>query len=117
MTPGLAFFYGGMVRSNSVLNMLMTNFICLAVIGVLWALYGYSWSFGNDAFGGMVGGNEFAGLGKTIRGFVGVYRPRNGRRGRTVSPPSLRPPEPLRPRSQLSAATANRRSTTRSWIS
>jgi Amt family ammonium transporter len=72
MTPGLAFFYGGMVRSNSVLNMLMTNFICLAVIGGLWALYGYSWSFGNDAFGGMVGGNEFAGLGKTIGGFVGV---------------------------------------------
>jgi Amt family ammonium transporter len=72
MTPGLAFFYGGMVRSKSVLNMLMMNFICLAVIGILWTLYGYSWSFGNDAFGGLVGGNEFAGLGKTIGHFVGV---------------------------------------------
>jgi Amt family ammonium transporter len=72
MTPGLAFFYGGMVRSKSVLNMLMMNFICLAVIGVLWTLYGYSWSFGNDAFGGLVGGNEFAGLGKSIGHFVGV---------------------------------------------
>jgi len=72
MTPGLAFFYGGMVRSKSVLNMLMMNFICLAVIGILWTLYGYSWSFGNDAFGGFVGGNEFAGLGKTIGHFVGV---------------------------------------------
>ncbi|HEY0578149.1 MAG TPA: ammonia channel protein, partial [Pseudonocardia sp.] len=39
MTPGLAFFYGGMVRSKSVLNMLMMNFICLAVIGILWTLY------------------------------------------------------------------------------
>jgi Amt family ammonium transporter len=72
MTPGLAFFYGGMVRSKSVLNMLMMNFICLAVIGVLWTLYGYSWSFGNDAFGGFVGGKEFAGLGKTIGHLVGV---------------------------------------------
>ena len=72
MTPGLAFFYGGMVRSKSVLNMLMMNFICLAVIGVLWALYGYSWAFGNDAFSGLVGGNEFAGLGKTIGHLVGT---------------------------------------------
>jgi len=72
MTPGLAFFYGGMVRSKSVLNMLMMNFICLAIIGVLWTLYGYSWAFGNDAFGGLVGGDEFAGLGKTIGHMVGA---------------------------------------------
>jgi Amt family ammonium transporter len=72
MTPGLAFFYGGMVRSKSVLNMLMMNFICLAVVTVLWTLYGYSWAFGNDAFGGLVGGGEFAGLSNTIGGFVGV---------------------------------------------
>src|SRR3982074_3278630 len=51
MTPGLAFFYGGMVRVKSVLNMLMMNFIALAVVGVLWTLYGFSMSFGNDAFG------------------------------------------------------------------
>ncbi|MDT7711022.1 MAG: ammonium transporter, Amt family [Pseudonocardiales bacterium] len=72
MTPGLAFFYGGMVRGKNVLNMLMMNFICLAVVSVLWALYGYSWSFGNDAFGGLVGGGEFAGLSNTIGQFVGV---------------------------------------------
>ncbi len=72
MTPGLAFFYGGMVRSKSVLNMLMMNFICLAVVTVLWTLYGYSWSFGNDAFGGLVGGGEFAGLSNVIGQFVGV---------------------------------------------
>ncbi len=61
MTPGLAFFYGGMVRSKSVLNMLMMNFMCLAVVGVLWALYGYSLAFGTDAFGGLVGGLEHVG--------------------------------------------------------
>ncbi|MFC5995256.1 ammonium transporter [Pseudonocardia hispaniensis] len=71
MTPGLAFFYGGMVRSKNVLNMLMMNFICLAVVGVLWALFGYSWAFGNDAFGGLIGGNEFAGLANTIGHLVG----------------------------------------------
>jgi Amt family ammonium transporter len=72
MTPGLAFFYGGMVRSKSVLNMLMMNFICLAVVGVLWCLYGYSWAFGDDAFGGLVGGNGFAGLGNAIGHLVGA---------------------------------------------
>src|SRR5580698_1390611 len=47
MTPGLAFFYGGMVRAKSVLNMLMMNFICIAVVTVAWVLYGWSISFGN----------------------------------------------------------------------
>lgn len=47
MTPGLAFFYGGMVRAKSVLNMLMMNFICIAIVSVLWVLYGWSISFGN----------------------------------------------------------------------
>lgn len=62
MTPGLAFFYGGMVRSRSVLNMLMMNFIALAVISVLWMLYGFSLSFGNDSFSGLLGNLDFAGL-------------------------------------------------------
>ena len=72
MTPGLAFFYGGMTRSKSVLNMLMMNVICLAVVSVLWALYGYSWAFGNDIGGGLLGGGEFAGLANTIGQAVGV---------------------------------------------
>ena len=63
MTPGLAFFYGGMVRSRSVLNMLMMNFMCLAIVGVLWCLYGFSLAFGEDAFGGLVGDFKFLGLG------------------------------------------------------
>jgi Amt family ammonium transporter len=72
MTPGLAFFYGGMVRSKSVLNMLMMNFIALGVVGVLWVLYGYSLSFGNDAFGGLLGNTDNAGLAGTIGALAGT---------------------------------------------
>src|SRR4051812_25777148 len=71
MTPGLAFFYGGMVRAKSVLNMLMMNFIALAVVGVLWALYGFSMSFGDDAFGGFLGNFHFAGLENTFGKLAG----------------------------------------------
>ena len=53
MTPGLAFFYGGMVRVKSVLNMLMMSFACIAVVSVLWVLYGYTLAFGTDAGGGL----------------------------------------------------------------
>ena len=67
MTPGLAFFYGGMVRTRSVLNMLMMNFVCLAVVPVLWILFGYSVAFGNDATGlGLFGGLEHAGMRSVI---------------------------------------------------
>src|ERR1700712_2141526 len=67
MTPGLAFFYGGMVRSKSVLNMLMMNFITLGIVGVLWELYGFSLAFGNDAGGkGLIGNLDFALLHNTI---------------------------------------------------
>lgn len=48
MTPGLAFFYGGMVRSKSVLNMIMMSISAMGVVTVLWALYGYSITFGDD---------------------------------------------------------------------
>ncbi|MDO8391599.1 MAG: ammonium transporter [Actinomycetota bacterium] len=54
MTPGLAFFYGGMDRTRNVLNMLMMNFYCVLVIPVLWVVVGYSLSqtpFGNDWIG------------------------------------------------------------------
>lgn len=72
MTPGLAFFYGGMVRSRSVLNMLMMNFSCLAIVGVLWCLYGFSLAFGNDAFGGLVGNLQYVGLGGLPTGPIGT---------------------------------------------
>ncbi|GAA5160634.1 ammonium transporter [Pseudonocardia eucalypti] len=62
MTPGLALFYGGLVRTKSVLNMMMMSFVCLAVVGVLWMIYGYSLAFGNDVGGGLLGGLEHVGL-------------------------------------------------------
>ncbi|MGY1793338.1 ammonium transporter [Geodermatophilus sp. SYSU D00525] len=63
MTPGLALFYGGMVRAKSVLNMMMMSFGALALITVLWVLYGYSVAFGNDVGAGLLGDpGEFFGL-------------------------------------------------------
>ncbi|MBA8823247.1 Amt family ammonium transporter [Saccharopolyspora lacisalsi] len=65
MTPGLAFFYGGMVRSRGVLNMLMMSLGSMGVVGVLWVLYGYSTAFGSDLGGlGLLGApTEFFGMG------------------------------------------------------
>jgi len=72
MTPGLAFFYGGMVRAKGVLNMIMMSIAAMGVVTVLWVLYGYSMAFGNDVnnlvgdpsqyFGlkGLIGGNAVA---------------------------------------------------------
>ncbi|MDT5012918.1 MAG: ammonium transporter, Amt family [Mycobacterium sp.] len=56
MTPGLAFFYGGMVRAKGVLNMLMMSISAMGLVGVLWVLYGYSMAFGNDILGTDYGG-------------------------------------------------------------
>ena len=55
MTPGLAFFYGGMVRARSVLNMLMMSISAMGVVTVLWVLYGYSMAFGDDKCGNVMG--------------------------------------------------------------
>ncbi len=55
MTPGLAFFYGGMDRSRNVLNMLMMNFYCLLIVPIVWVAVGYSLAqtpFDNDFIGG-----------------------------------------------------------------
>ncbi|MBV8961238.1 MAG: ammonium transporter [Actinobacteria bacterium] len=60
MTPGLAFFYGGMVRSKNVLGMLMQNYVAMGVVGVLWAVVGFSLAFGNG--GGWIGNFDFVGL-------------------------------------------------------
>lgn len=72
MTPGLAFFYGGMVRAKGVLNMIMMSVSAMGVVTVLWVLYGYSMAFGNDKFSfvgdptqywglkGLIGGNAVA---------------------------------------------------------
>ncbi|MEV4597768.1 ammonium transporter [Amycolatopsis sp. NPDC049253] len=62
MTPGLALFYGGMVRARSVLNVMAMTFICLATVGLIWVIYGYSLAFGADWFGGLLGNLRLAGL-------------------------------------------------------
>jgi Amt family ammonium transporter len=61
MTPGLALFYGGMVRSKNVLGTIMQNFILLGVISLLWAFYGYSLAFGPDV-GHVIGNLDWVGL-------------------------------------------------------
>ncbi len=61
MTPGLALFYGGMVRVKSVLNMMMMSGITIAVVTVLWLLYGYSYTFAGDT-GHVIGDSSAVGL-------------------------------------------------------
>jgi len=61
MTPGVAFFYAGMVRRKNILSTIMMSFICLALVGLLWVIYGYSLAFGPDK-GGIIGGLEWFGL-------------------------------------------------------
>ncbi len=55
MLPGLALFYGGMVRSKNVLSTFMHSFVAMGIVGVQWAVIGYSLAFGPDAGGGLVG--------------------------------------------------------------
>ena len=63
MAPGLALFYGGMVRSKSVLNMIMMTFGTLAVVAILWVLVGFSLAFGDDVGAGLLGDpTQYAGL-------------------------------------------------------
>ena len=61
MTPGVALFYGGMVRRKNVLSTLMMSFAALGLVGLLWILYGYSLGFGSDV-GGLIGRLDFIGL-------------------------------------------------------
>jgi Amt family ammonium transporter len=75
MTPGLAFFYAGMVRAKNVLGMLMQNFFCMGLVSVLWALVGFSLAFGkgNSVVGGL-GFTGLKGLGRAslhLPGYVG----------------------------------------------
>jgi ammonium transporter, Amt family len=56
MIPGLALFYGGMVRQKNVLSTMMHSFVAMGIVGVQWAVIGYSLAFGPDAFLGLVGG-------------------------------------------------------------
>lgn len=77
MTPGLAFFYGGMVRSKHVLGMLMQNFFAMGIISVLWAVVGFSLAFGDG--GGWIGDFSMIGLkglgnaSAVVPGYVGDF--------------------------------------------
>ena len=65
MTPGLAFFYGGMVRSKSVLNMLMMSFVTIGIVSVMWTLFGFSLAFGAGG-NGFIGDLSYVGLGEAL---------------------------------------------------
>ncbi|HZU80189.1 MAG TPA: ammonium transporter [Acidimicrobiales bacterium] len=73
MTPGLALFYVGMVRAKNVLAVIMQNFLCMALVTVLWAVVVWSLAFGSDAGGGLVGGLGLAGLGGMAKGIPGFH--------------------------------------------
>ena len=61
MTPGLAFFYGGMVRRKNVLGTIMQSFAILCIVSVIWVLWGYTLAFGPDKWG-IIGGLDWLGL-------------------------------------------------------
>jgi Amt family ammonium transporter len=61
MTPGLGFFYGGLVRKKNVLSTIMHSFFILCLISIVWALWGFTLAFGEDR-GGIIGGFDYLGL-------------------------------------------------------
>lgn len=71
MTPGLAFFYGGMVRRKNVVNTMMTSIFVIGIATVMWVLFGYSLAFGNDHLG-IIGDLSHLGL-AGLTGKVGKY--------------------------------------------
>ena len=76
MTPGLAFFYGGMVRTKSVLNMMMMSMVTIGIVSVLWVIYGFEIAFGHKADSPWIGGLGLSGLGSSVNEFAnngGVY--------------------------------------------
>ena len=76
MTPGLAFFYGGMVRTKSVLNMMMMSMVTIGIVSVLWVIYGFELAFGYKANSPWYGNISFSGLGGVVNDFTnngGVY--------------------------------------------
>ena len=70
MTPGLAFFYGGMVRTKSVLNMMMMSFVTIGIVSTLWVFYGYNWAFGYDADSKWIGSFGFENLANLVNTFT-----------------------------------------------
>ena len=76
MTPGLAFFYGGMVRTKSVLNMMMMSFITIGIVSIIWVIYGFELAFGYKANSPWYGNISLSGLGGMVNDFTnngGIY--------------------------------------------
>ncbi|MFZ2228695.1 MAG: ammonium transporter [Candidatus Nanopelagicaceae bacterium] len=76
MTPGLALFYGGMVRTKSVLNMMMMSMVTIGIVSVLWVIYGFELAFGYQGDSPWYGSFSFSGLGGIVNDFTnngGVY--------------------------------------------
>jgi Amt family ammonium transporter len=76
MTPGLAFFYGGMVRTKSVLNMMMMSMITIGIVSILWVIYGFELAFGYSSDSPWYGGIGLSGLGGAVNELTnngGVY--------------------------------------------
>lgn len=72
MTPGLAFFYGGLERRKNVLNTMMASVFIMGLASVMWVLIGYSLSFGDD-LGGVIGSFQWFGLNGVANGEAGPY--------------------------------------------
>jgi Amt family ammonium transporter len=76
MTPGLAFFYGGMVRTKSVLNMMMMSMMTIGIVSILWVIYGFELAFGHKSDSPWYGGFGLSGLGGAVNELAnngGVY--------------------------------------------
>ena len=76
MTPGLAFFYGGMVRTKSVLNMMMMSMVTIGIVSILWVIYGFELAFGYKGESAWYGNFSLSGLGGAVNDFTnngGVY--------------------------------------------
>ena len=76
MTPGLAFFYGGMVRTKSVLNMMMMSMVTIGIVSILWVMYGFELAFGHKANSPWYGNISFSSLGSLVNDLTnngGIY--------------------------------------------
>ncbi len=76
MTPGLAFFYGGMVRTKSVLNMMLMSMVTIGIVSILWVIYGFELAFGYKGESAWYGNFSLSGLGGAVNDFTnngGVY--------------------------------------------
>ncbi|WP_281640146.1 ammonium transporter [Aurantimicrobium minutum] len=78
MTPALAFFYGGLVKAKSVVSMMMLSFGSLALIGVLWVMYGYSIAFANEGSSTFYGIDGIIGIDTAYIGLEGLLETPEG---------------------------------------